>query len=167
MNSNLYKDREYAYRLSKVVALFIRGPDCFDFSLYRSKNLDLAALSDNDALWEEFVMHGQFVGRVFRCVSCVCQLSKLHKVTSRIMLICLISFKSHDIETFPPIAILKTPQARHRPCLILNIKRDLHHAHYRFTCANPLDDGNNAKSLLKMAKATLQQLMHEAFAKDT
>ena len=75
--------------------------------------------------------------------------------------------KSHDIETFPPIAILKTPQARHRPCLILNIKRDLHHAHYRFTCANPLDDGNNAKSLLKMAKATLQQLMHEAFAKDT
>ena len=68
MNSNLYKDREYAYRLSKVVALFIRGPDCFDFSLYRSKNLDLAALSDNDALWEEFVMHGQFVGRVFRCV---------------------------------------------------------------------------------------------------
>ena len=34
---------------------------------------------------------------------------------------------------------------------------------HRFTCANPFDNGNNAKSLLKLAKAALLQLKHEAF----
>ena len=66
MNSNLYKDHKFAYRLSKAINALIRGPDCFDFSFYRSKNLDLVALDNNDALWEDFVTDGQFVGRVFR-----------------------------------------------------------------------------------------------------
>ena len=75
VNSNLYKDQKFAYRLSKAIALFIRGPDCFDFSFYRSKNPDLVALVDTDALWEHFVIEGQFEGRLFRYDSCACQSS--------------------------------------------------------------------------------------------
>lgn len=66
VNSNLYKDRKWSYRLSKAIAMLIRGPACFDFDLYHSKSADLAALTDKDELWEHFVRDGQFEGRVFR-----------------------------------------------------------------------------------------------------
>ncbi len=69
VNDNLYKDRKSSYRLSKTVAMLIRGRACFDFDLYRSKSADLAALPGNDALWDHFVKDGQFEGRVFRYAS--------------------------------------------------------------------------------------------------
>jgi hypothetical protein len=42
-----------------------RGPNCFDFSLYREANKDLQKFSDKDA-WEHFVRNGQFEGRTHR-----------------------------------------------------------------------------------------------------
>lgn len=69
VNSNVYRDRKPSYRLSKTIAMLIRGRACFDFDLYRSKSADLAALPDDDALWNHFVKDGQFEGRVFRYAS--------------------------------------------------------------------------------------------------
>ena len=62
----MYKSRKSSYRLSKTIAMLLRGRACFDFDLYRAKSVDLAALPDNDALWNHFVRDGQFEGRVFR-----------------------------------------------------------------------------------------------------
>jgi len=47
--------------------MLLRGPSCFDFDFYRSKNADLAVLTDKDKLWQHFVKDGQFEGRTFRC----------------------------------------------------------------------------------------------------
>ena len=76
VNRNLYRDRKSTYRLSKAITMLIRGPACFDFDLYRSKSADLAALPDNDMLWEHFVRDGQFEGRVFRYASFYIALSE-------------------------------------------------------------------------------------------
>ena len=82
----MYQDRKASYRLSKAIAMLIRGPACFDHELYRAKSADLAELTDNKELWEHFVSDGQFEGRVFRyplrshqqhcCAACQCLLSR-------------------------------------------------------------------------------------------
>ena len=66
MNSNVYEGRKFSYRMSKMIVMLMRGRACFDFDLYLSKSLDLAEMTDKDALWDHFVKHGQFEGRIFR-----------------------------------------------------------------------------------------------------
>jgi hypothetical protein len=50
-----------------MVAANSRGPGCFDFAYYLQHNPDLAAGAGQEAaLWEHFVLLGQFQGRSHR-----------------------------------------------------------------------------------------------------
>ena len=66
VNSNVYEGRKFSYRMSKMIVMLMRGRACFDFDLYHSRSLDLAEMTDKDTLWDHFVKHGQFEGRIFR-----------------------------------------------------------------------------------------------------
>ncbi len=57
----------WAAKGTRLVAANARGPGCFDFAYYAARGRDLAPLAgDAAALWEHFVLLGQFQGRRHR-----------------------------------------------------------------------------------------------------
>ena len=63
VQSNAYVDHTDAYRSLRKTTMTFQGSGCFNFELYRSKNI--LPFQDEKSLWNHFVQHGQFEGRTF------------------------------------------------------------------------------------------------------
>jgi hypothetical protein len=67
IQSNDWISKHWTHKREKLVTMNTRGPDCFDFEYYTSNNPELGSWQNNEmALWEHFLMLGQFQGKRYR-----------------------------------------------------------------------------------------------------
>ena len=64
---NAWITKHWTYKRDKLVTMNTRGPECFDFEYYVQRNPELARMQGDDmALWEHFLLLGQFQAKNFR-----------------------------------------------------------------------------------------------------
>lgn len=80
IQSNDWISKHWTYKRDKLVSMNTRGPDCFDFEYYAQNNPGLDSLQDDEmALWEHFLMLGQFQGKNYR-FTCPFQVGNSYRI---------------------------------------------------------------------------------------
>ena len=67
VQSNAWISKHWTYKREKLVTMNSRGPECFDFKYYVENNAGLESMQNDEmALWEHFLLLGQFQGKHYR-----------------------------------------------------------------------------------------------------
>jgi hypothetical protein len=67
VHNNAWISKHWTYKRDKLVTMNLRGPECFDFEYYVRSNPDLTRMKGDDmALWEHFLLIGQFQAKHYR-----------------------------------------------------------------------------------------------------
>eukprot|EP00890_Picochlorum_soloecismus_P001815 jgi/Picsp_1/2634/NSC_00864-R1_hypothetical protein VOLCADRAFT_105929 [Volvox carteri f. nagariensis] len=80
IQNNAWISNHWRYKAEKLVSMNVRGPSCFDFEYYLEENPDLARYEwDEMALWEHFLLLGQFQARMHR-FECPLQVGNSYRI---------------------------------------------------------------------------------------
>lgn len=67
VHNNAWITKHWTYKRDKLVTMNSRGPECFDFEYYVKSNPELVRMKGDDmALWEHFLLLGQFQAKNYR-----------------------------------------------------------------------------------------------------
>lgn len=81
INTNEWITDSWRLKSEKLITMNARGPGCFDFKFYLDNNPDLMYLADKPlAVWEHFLVAGQFQGRTHR-FSCSVQIGHAYRTS--------------------------------------------------------------------------------------
>lgn len=129
-NENVYDKKRMSFRLGRAITMMLRGNSCFDFTLYRARSRDLPGDRTDEQTWDHFVHDGQFEGRPFRC--CMPHLREFIQNGAICRQLPVTVCLPHDLK-----------------CLCMR----------RFTCANPLNNPENAERAFREASKMLQRAL--------
>lgn len=80
IQSNAWISKHWTYKQEKLVSMNSRGPDCFDFEYYFENNPGLETMQQDEmALWEHFLLIGQFQGKKYR-FTCPLQVGNSYRI---------------------------------------------------------------------------------------